>query len=261
LILGLLLAAPSVTIGSIGPGIARFRPFWVENRPNITFMLVRPMESGAIVAAKMRMALATVLVSWAFILAGTLACVVLSRSLPAAISTWRRFVSFYPDGRAPLICGLACVLMPAVMWKLLTDAFPFVLTGRKWIADGAVWLYLAGLLALTSGGVWLGGHPDLLPRVIAIVPWLVVLVAMLKASIATVAYRLAMRRKLIGWPAFWCILVGWWALTSLACALVVLIGPPSALVSKPALFLGIATFVPLTRFPLATLAFDWNRHQ
>jgi hypothetical protein len=219
------------------------------------------MGSGAIVAAKMRMALMTVLLSWAFILAGTAACVMLSRSLPAAILTWRRFAALYPDGRALFICGLACVLMPAVMWKLLTDGFPFVLTGRKWIADGAVWLYLAGLIALASGGLWLGNHLDQLPRVLAIAPWLVALAAILKASLAAVAYRSAMRRKLIGWPAFWRIIAGWSALVSLAFAFAVLIGPSSALVSKPALFLGIATFVPLVRFPLATIAFDWNRHQ
>ena len=261
LILGLLLAVPSITIGSIGPAISRFRPFWIDHRPNITFMTARPMESGAIVAAKMRMALVSVLVSWAFILAGTLACVVLSRSLPAAISAWRRMVSFYPDGRAPLICALACVLMPALMWKLLTDGFAFVLTGRKWIADGAVWLYLAAVIALASGGLWLGNHPAQLTRVLAIAPWLAAFVAVLKASVAAVAYRLAMRRRLMGWPAVCRILAGWLALTVLAFALVVLVGPPRALVSKSAMFFGIATFVPLARFPLATLAFDWNRHR
>jgi hypothetical protein len=261
LILGLLLAAPCITIGSIGPGIARFRPFWIENRRNITFITVRPMGSGAIVAAKMRMALVTVLLSWAYILAGTAACVVLSRSLPAAILTWRRFASLYPDGRAPLICGLACVLMPAVMWKLLTDGFPFVLTGRKWLADGAVWLYLAGLIALAAGGIWLGNHREHLPRLIAIAPWLAALVAALKASVTTAAYRLAVRRELMGWPAIWRILAGWSVFTGIAFALVLLVAPPSALVSRPVLLLGIATFVPLARFPLATLAFDWNRHR
>jgi hypothetical protein len=261
LILGLLLAAPSFTIGAIGSAMGRLRPFWVENRPNITFMTTRPMASGGIVAAKMRMSLVIVLVSWVFILAGTAACVVLSRSLPAAISTWRRFVSLYPDGRAPLICGLACILMPAIMWKLASGGFPFVLTGRKWIADGAVWLYLAALVALASVGLWLGNHRDQLPRVLAIAPWLLALAAMLKASVATVAYRLAMRRRLIGWPTFWRIVASWSGFTGLAFALVVLVDPSLAVVSKPALFLGIATFVPLARFPLATLAFDWNRHQ
>jgi hypothetical protein len=261
LVLGLLLAAPSVTLGSLGPGISRFRPFWVENRPSITFMNVRPMESGGIVAAKMRMALVTVLLSWVFILAGTAACIALSRSVPAAIATWRQFVAIFPEGRAPLICGLACMLMPAIMWKLITDGFMFVLTGRKWIADGAVWLYLAVLLGLVSGGIWLGKHPNQLPRVLAIAPWLVAFGAMLKAFAATAAFRLAMRRKLIGWPTFWCILAIWSAITGLAVALALLIDPPAALVSKPALFLGIATLVPLVRFPLGTLAFDWNRHQ
>jgi hypothetical protein len=260
-ILGLLLAVPSITIGSIGPGIGRFRPFWVENRPNITFMAVRPMESGAFVAAKMRLALVTVVLSWVYILVGTAVCIVLSGSLPAAISTWRQVVSLYPDGRAPLICGLACILMPAITWRLMTDGFAFVLTGRKWIADGAVWLYLAVLIGLVSGGLWLGNHRDQLPRTLAIAPWLVAFGALLKAFAATATFRLTLRRRLIGWPTFWRILASWSALTGLAVALVILLDPPAALASKPALFLGIATFVPLVRFPLATLAFDWNRHR
>jgi hypothetical protein len=109
--------------------------------------------------------------------------------------------------------------------------------------------------------MWLKDHPDKLPRVLAIAPWVVIMVAVLKAIIAAAAFRTAKCRRLIAWPACLSILAFWAALTGLAVTLVVLLEPPTALVSRPALFLGIATYIPLARFPLATLAFDWNRHR
>ena len=54
-------------VGSVGPVIGRFRPFWVDQRPFNTFMTVRPISSGGLVAAKLRMALVIVLSSWVFV--------------------------------------------------------------------------------------------------------------------------------------------------------------------------------------------------
>jgi hypothetical protein len=261
LVLGLLLFAPIGAVGSMGPALSRLRPFWIEHRAGMTFLAVRPMEGSSFVAAKMRMVLVTVLVSWVLILGGTALCIWLTKSMPAAITNWRRFETLYPGGRAPLICVLVCALMPVLKWRLLTDGLPFVLTGRKWVADSAVLLYFAVLVSLVSGGVWLGNHQEHLPRVIAIASWLVGALALLKASSAAVAFHFAMRRGFFGWAAVGRIFGSWVAITGLACALVILLDPPSALVSKPAMFLGIATAVPLVRLPLTALAFDWNRHR
>ncbi len=261
LILGLLLASPISAVGSLGPAAARFRPFWIEHRLSNTFLTVRPLESGGFVVAKMRLALVVVLVTWVFVLSGTALCFVLTRSLPAAMANWRVFASHYPGARAPLICVLVCILMPVAMWRLLTDGFAFVLTGRKWVADAAVFLYLAILTALVAGGFWVSNHLDQVPRLFAIAPWLVVFGAIIKAGLAAAAFRLAMRRRLISWPTFWGILATWLAFTVLGALLVILLEPPAGLGSKPAMILSIAAFVPLARFPLATLAFDWNRHR
>jgi hypothetical protein len=37
--------------------------------------------------------------------------------------------------------------------------------------------------------------------------------------------------------------------------------PPWLPVSKPVVLLGVAAFMPLSRFALAPLALDWNRHR
>ena len=54
----------------------------------------------------------------------------------------------------------------------------------------------------------------------------------------------------------------WLVLTACGIALAVLVGPmPYVSVSLPILVVSVAAIVPLARFPLATLALDWNRHR
>jgi hypothetical protein len=261
LIVGLLLFTPVLVVGAAGPMIGRFRPFWVDQRRFNTFMTVRPITSGGLVAAKLSMALVVVLSSWIYILIGTSACVVFSHSLTGAITVWNRFASQYPGGRAAAICMLTCLLTPALMWRMLTDGIPLALTGRKWTVDGAVCCYAVALVSLASGGAWLADHPEHLRRVSAIAPWLVLVGAIVKTGTAATAFHLAIRRKLISWAAFWWILAIWSALTAAAITLVLLLQPPANLVSMPSLVLGAATAVPLVRFPLASIALDWNRHR
>ena len=259
--MGLLLAAPVLTVGSMGPGISRFRPPLADYRGLMTFLMVRPITGGGLVAAKLRMALVCVISSWLFILAGTAACILLTGSLPGAIVAWHRFQSLYPGGRASAICGLTCVLIPCVMWKLLTDGFPHVLTGRKWIADGAVFIYAAGLVGLVSGCA-LAEHPS--------------------GAAPTRAFDRSLARRVWRHRESWRgrsgvsdgdvpgthrlagILESSRRLVSLRrvsyCA-ALLVQPPTGFVSKPILFLSIATFAPLGRFPLASIAVDWNRHR
>ena len=96
LILTLLLLAPVAVIGSTGQVIGRFRPLWVTQRPFNTFLHVRPIASAAVVAGKLRLALVLTVSSWVFVLFGTFACLVLTRSLPGMTVVWHRFTSAYP---------------------------------------------------------------------------------------------------------------------------------------------------------------------
>jgi hypothetical protein len=261
LIVGLLLFAPIAVISSSGPMFGRLRPIWAERRSFNTFMTVRPIASAAMVAAKLRLALFIALSTWLFVLMGTSAVVLLSRSLSGAITVWHRFESHYPGGQAPAICVLACVLAPALMVRMLTDGMPFALTGRKWLADTAAIGYLVLLVCLASAGVWLAQHPQYLPRIMAMAPWFVAFVAVLKAGGVAVAFRIALRWKLIEWREIRRIIATWAAFAVAVIALVLLLSPPASVISMSSLFLGAASFVPLVRFPLSTIAVEWNRHR
>jgi hypothetical protein len=260
LILGLLLLTPIFVVGSVGPVMGRFHPFWVDRRKLNTLVTVRPIASAGLAAAKLRLALLIAVSNWVLCLIGSFA-VVLLRSSSGAMILWHRFASLYPGGRAAAICLLACILVPVFMFRTVTDGFALVLTGRKWLADGGVCCYYVLLVSMVSAGIWLVQHPAYFPRVVAIAPWFVAFVAIVKAGAAAAAFRSAIRRKLMGRPAFWRILTIWSACTVAAIALGLLLQPPASLMSKPSLILGAATFVPLIRFPLSTLAVDWNRHR
>ena len=95
----------------------------------------------------------------------------------------------------------------------------------------------------------------------ALAPWFVGFVAVLKAGGAAVAFRIAIRRKLINWRQIRRMLATWSAFTVALIALVLLLAPPASLISKPSLFVGAASFVPLVRFPLSAIAMEWNRHR
>ncbi len=261
LILSLLILSPVAVIGSTGQLIGRPRPLWVTSRPFNTFLHVRPIASAEVVAGKLRLAIVLIVSSWVFVIFGTCACLVLTRSLPGVAVVWHRFTSAYPGVRAPAICVLAGVFVPALMFRMMTDGFPFAFTGRKWLADTAVCSYTVLLVCAISVAVWLAQRPTYIARLIEIGPWLVAFFAILKAGAAAAVFRWAIRRKLMGWPAFWRILAIWLAFTAAVIALVMLLAPPGTVISKPSLIVSAATFVPLVRFPLSAIAMDWNRHR
>ena len=262
LIVSLLVAIPVVLAGAIGPALGRFSPLWAGNRGFFIFMAVRPITSWQMALAKLRMSVASVVQMVAFAIVGTILWIVGSENVSSATIVGRDLAVRYPGGRGLAILALAFVLLQALVARQFTSGIANALTGRRWIADAAAWTYAVGLLVLCSAGAWLANHPEALPRLYPIIPWLVVCVAMIKGTFAIAVFRLVLRRRLITWPAIWSILGVWLTITCLAIALAVLVSPPNGMpVPFPTLFLGIATFVPLLRLPLATLALEWNRHR
>ena len=168
-----------------------------------------------------------------------------------------------PAGKGFAVIALTCILLPALSWRFLTGALVPVLTGRRWVADGAVWLYVSFLAALGGCGFWLAkSEPDQLARLYPAIPFLVAGIALVKGAVAVTGFHAALQRGLMSWRNIAGVLGLWFVLTACGIALAVLLGPNSSVpVSLPILALSVAALVPLARFPLATLALDWNRHR
>jgi hypothetical protein len=263
LYLGTFLGFPVVFAAAAGPGLGRLRPTWIQKAYQFnTFVAVRPMTSGELVAAKFRMALASALLTWAITAAMTMFWLVGSGNVWRLFELVRRLLSIHPGWRGPAILGLGVVILPALTWKFLTEGVAMVLTGRRWLADGAALFFTSLLMGVTAGVVWVALHPEYLPRLIAAVPVLVASAAIVKANVVVASFRAALRDRLIRWSTFWSALGLWLVLTLCAVAMAVLTLPPGIMpVSRPIMFVGIATLMPLGRYPLATLALEWNRHR
>jgi len=261
--LSTVFCLPVASAGALGGGLGQFRPFGVNLRKRfITFVAIRPLNTGALVAAKFRMALLSVLLTWAVVVVEATLWIVVSGNNTNAWGLTRQFLQRYPGGRGIAILALGVVLLPAVTWKFLTDGFALALTHRRWIAEGASYLFLSVSFGLTAAGFWFAQHPNELPRLIAAVPWLVMCGAILKGAVTVGTYRSALRRRLIDWRDFWNALGVWVVVTACAVGMALLVLPAGTLpVSRPIIVLGIATFMPLVRFPLATLGLEWNRHR
>jgi hypothetical protein len=261
-ILGTFLGIPVIFAAALGTGLGRLRPFWINSWGFITFIAVRPMTSGALVTAKFRMAMASVLLTWAITLVLTSVWFVASGDV-FRVSEWVTvFLRTHSGGQGVAILGLGAILLPALTWKYLTGGVAAVITGRRWLVDGATYLFLGLLFGLTAAGVRLAEHPEDRARLFSAIPWLVAAAAVIKGTIAIVTIRSALRRQLIDWPTLWRVLSLWLAFTACAGGLTILVLPDVTVpVSKPVILLGVAAFMPLVRYPLSTLALEWNRHR
>jgi hypothetical protein len=255
-----------VTIAATGTAFGRLRPFWEHTRGFVrenTFISTRPMTTARLVAAKFRMAAESVFINWTLAVIGTTGWLVISDNLDIAAVLVRDFFSRYPGGKGVAVIALTGILLPALSWRFLTGSLVPVLTGRRWVADGAVWLYLSFLAAVGGCGFWLTrSTPAEIKWLYAAIPFLVAGIAVVKGATAVAGFHGVLKRGLMSWRNVAGVLGLWSVLTACGITLAILFGPISSLpVSLPILALGVASLVPLGRFPMATLALDWNRHR
>ena len=244
----------STTLGSL-----RRSAFGERSRAFITFLATRPVTTGALVAAKFRMAARSVLLMYAIaVVEGALFLWVVAADYAEfeKIDLWPLFLHSFPGWRAAAVVLLGAVTVPALTWGVLTAGFAVVLTGR----DRLVVLFN---LAVMAGGLSLGFavlrfdkvDPD------AVLPLLSVAAA-IKAVLVTWAFHACLRRGLMSTPTLIGILAASLAISACSMALAVLLLPAEWLpVSKACVLLGVMLLVPLEQFALAPLALDWNRHR
>jgi hypothetical protein len=260
--LGAFLLIPVLLSGSAGAGLGRLRPFFIQQNRFITFVATRPMTTGRLVAAKFRMALASVMITWALTIAFLAVWLITSGNTSMLTLLLSDFFRIYPGWRGVAILVLGAVLLPALTWRSMTSGVAPVIAGRRWLAESTSFVLPIFLMALCSGGVWLGQRPEHLHRLVAAIPVLVVCAAAVKAIVAFVTFRSVLRRRIMSWPALGFALGIWLAFTAAGVSLVLVAGLPAGFpVDLPIILLGIATFAPLVRYPIATLALEWNRRR
>jgi hypothetical protein len=260
----LLLGLPIVLAGAAGPGLGRFKPFWIKDQAVITFVGIRPLTSSQIVRAKFLMAARSALLTCLISLILVPLWILISGNFDRTIKLTNDSLATYSARRVLVIIGLAGVMLPALVWKHMTDGFAAVLTGRNWIASVPTYIYTAMLVILVAVGLWAATHTVDFSWLLLVLSISLALGAVAKAALAIVAFRSVLCRRLMTWPAVAGILALWLVLTGCGVGFATLLLPtisPWVSPSWPVLVLGIGLFVPLVRFPASTLAVEWNRHR
>jgi hypothetical protein len=260
--LAAVLTMPVMMAGSQGSSLGRMRPLRTKQRGFITFIAVRPIMIGELVAAKYRLVTRHVGFIWLMTIAAATALVLVKGQASDVAGLLRSFLQAHPGWRGWTTLGLVIVLVPIYTWKLLTDHLAAVLSGRRWLADGSVFLGTLILLALIGATGWYVEHVDLLPRHLAIGVWVLAFLVIVKCVVALVGFSAALGRGLIDMRSVLGVLA---FLTVAAVATLLLadllIPAGSLAVPRPVALLSTLIMLPTARFALAPLALDWNRHR
>jgi hypothetical protein len=250
------------TAGIMSLSLGRPRPFWVKSNAFITFLATRPMCSGAMVAAKLRMTALSLSLMFAITVVEIAIWVVATGYTEEACELGRFFLAALPGWRAGAVLGLGAVTLPAFTWALATGGFPLVLAGRNWVLLSFNLAAMACAVGLGAAVIGWTHHPAYHSRVLAVAPWLVLAATVIKLTVASLAFRACLRRGLITRRSMIAIVAFTLALAACAFALVALL-LEARLLSVPMslLQLGILMLVPFGRLALAPLALEWNRHR
>jgi hypothetical protein len=260
--LGSIVAMPFMMAGSQGVTLGRMRPPWSKQRGLITFQAVRPITTGAMLEAKYRLAARSAVHVWVLTLAVSATLVLIKGQAADVGEILRSFLRLYPGWRGITSLGLAVVLAPVYIWKLYTDSLVPVLTGRRWLADGAVLLSVILLMSLICVGVWLPLHPAYIPRIVPILIWLAAVFVLVKFIVSYFAFRVALGQGLLELRSLLWLFAAWALVAVLTLTLVLLVIPPaSRQIPFPVMLVASLSLLPLARFALAPLALDWNRRR
>jgi hypothetical protein len=253
------LSLPLLVAFFVGFGTAK-TSFWARELGLSSFAATRPLSSSALVAAKLRTAARSTVATWALILLLASCWVVLSGNAGLVQDLWDVFILEYRPVRAWVIPPLALAGAVALTWMQLVAGLVLGLTGRPWVVNGAVSVYLALATAGACLGIWTYFHPDFYDTFLAVLWWLAGSAALAKALAALWAVRAACRESLLEARTFAWLLGVWVAgaacLVSLTCLLFGGRQLPVALIA-----LGSVLTLPLARLVAAPLALAWNRHR
>jgi hypothetical protein len=246
IILPLLIAALlGIGWGALGP---KFRPS--------SFLLTRPVGSGALVLAKFRAGALSTLAALALTPVAGLAWLALTGTAADVAEWWRQVVETYGPARAWAMPVLAVVALAGLTWLQLCKNVPVGLLSSPWPQI----LFFVGPVSLVGLGLlaqWLYQKPAVRAQLWPVLPWLLAGAILLKSLAAGWAFTRVRRRSL--WPVrVPAALLGVWLVTA-ACAFTLLAWLVPAGVSLSLLAAGVVLALPLARLLAAPLALEWGR--
>jgi hypothetical protein len=232
---------------------------WVKDYYGVPpFTATLPMSTTAMVAAKLKAAAWSTLLTWVLMSVGI--AIALNQRPEDASRWWNGATSAASPFQIFLGLFAAAGLLVLGTWKRQVDSLLTGLTGRTWIIVVSVLVVMFGFAALCILVGLLVDHPERRATLLRWVPWLLGGVLLARVLGAGVAVRLALRWRLLKPRLVACWISG--ELLLAASFFGLLIG--SGLAEHTAwyyLALGVLWSMPMASLAAAPVALAWNRHR
>jgi hypothetical protein len=254
------LGIPVVLAGIAGTVVSGKNP-WVKDYYGVApFTATLPMTTAGLVSAKLKAAALSTLVTWALLVGMVFPTVVLTGNLDEVAGWWRQAADQHGFVKVVAAIAAAAILLFVWTWKRIVDSLLLGLTGRKWVIQGAMFGFIAGLCMLAFFGGWIYRNPQTHETFFLLLPWALGLLVLSRLTAAAWALRRALRHGLLtaqtvfGWVAVWLLLV--LTLFGLLAWIV-----PAELVPRHYLAYAVVSVFPLVHLAATPLALAWNRHR
>ena len=224
------------------------------------FLTTRPLTTGSLVGAKLKVAMRSTLLAWLLVLVAIPIAVRWSGTTPIVNEWLRELVTAIGMPRAIAVAALGLALLFASTWKQLVQSLFIGMTGREWLIKTAALGALVCLGVIVPVAYWALGQRTVIAKLWVALPWILSTLVVLKLVAATwVAIRLRDRglvsdRTLLAGAVCWDVVV--FALYALLAWIT-----PAVLFRRYVLVLLAILAVPLVRLAAAPLALAWNRHR
>jgi hypothetical protein len=254
------LAIPVFVAGMAGVPVIGRNP-WVKDHFGIAASTATlPMSTGAMLGAKLKAAALSTLAAWALVVVAVPLALILTSNLETAVGWWRQ--AQQQVSTLAIVAGLlaATILLIGCTWKRLVDSLFLSLTGRRWIIESAWGGLMMVMVGLGLVGIWIGKHPEIHEHLLALLPWLLGLLLACRLSVAGLALREGLRRRVlephtvVRWVTAWvCVALTLFGLLAYAV--------PTESVPLYNLAFAVLFAMPMARLTAAPLALAWNRHR
>jgi hypothetical protein len=217
-------------------------------RSDMPFLMVRPQTDGEMMMATLKAVAIGTLISWLIILAVMCALPLLGdfKAVEKDLFPARQF---WP------IIALGLMLLT---WRLIAINLCFVWSGKKRLQSLPA-LMLLVVYAEGAALAVLNSYDAYWNLFLRYVPCVLAGLIVVKFTLAFLAFRVSLKRKLLAPSALAGYLAVWVLLVAVLLSVLLISPPPGKELILP-LSLGIVLFVPLARIGLCPIALSWNRH-
>jgi hypothetical protein len=256
-ILPILLALP------VSQGLAK-PDFWSLELALSPFLSTRPISGSQIIAAKMKSAAISTLITWGLVLTITPLWVYLKCDPEKLRDAWGMFRTLYSpisQWAIPVFTVIAAMLLT---WNMLVGSIWRGYSGRTWFFYTMVSISIAVFLASLIFFAWFfdqdEDHGSLFVAWLPWLPWILAGCFIVKCWTAVGALQIAKNGRMVSDRAVIFYLACWAAATVLFMCWACLVSPRVVWLRDLLLFAALLA-VPIARTGIALPAIAWNRHR